>query len=134
MRMQTTVKRYSTEVAPAKKAPRTNVQSAAIRAFLQRKEEEERRKLRCLTCSYAGAYICHGAGKNDSLRQNCAEQLAHLFMCHPGSVKKVFSHVYLFDYSTFPCLPAVHTSFKNKNSTFCLATVLAMSCSAVKRR
>ncbi|KAK8774391.1 hypothetical protein V5799_011076, partial [Amblyomma americanum] len=41
---ETTVKRYSTEVAPAKKAPRTNVQSAAIRAFLQRKEEEERRK------------------------------------------------------------------------------------------
>ncbi|KAH8025547.1 hypothetical protein HPB51_009502 [Rhipicephalus microplus] len=38
------VKRYSTEVAPAKKAPRSNVQSAAIRAFLQRKEEEERRK------------------------------------------------------------------------------------------
>ncbi|KAL1484167.1 hypothetical protein MTO96_032740 [Rhipicephalus appendiculatus] len=38
------VKRYSTEVAPAKKAPRSNVQSAAIRAFLQRKEEEERRR------------------------------------------------------------------------------------------
>lgn len=39
-----TVKRYSTEVAPAKKLPKSNVQFAQIRAFLQRKEQEEKQK------------------------------------------------------------------------------------------
>ncbi|XP_064480775.1 protein SPT2 homolog [Ornithodoros turicata] len=38
------VRRYTTEVAPAKKPPKSNVQSAAIRAFLQRKEQEEKQK------------------------------------------------------------------------------------------
>lgn len=40
----TSVKRYTTEVAPAKKPPKSNVQSAAVRAFLQRKEQEEKQK------------------------------------------------------------------------------------------
>ncbi|KAK8778942.1 hypothetical protein V5799_019717 [Amblyomma americanum] len=54
-------------------------------------------------------------------------------MCRPGSVKKTFSHEYLFNYSTFPCLPAVQTSLKNKSSAFHLAALSVVSCSAVKR-
>ncbi|KAK8765962.1 hypothetical protein V5799_007256 [Amblyomma americanum] len=40
---------------------------------------------RCLTSSYAGDYVCHGADKNDRLRQNHTEQLAHLGMCCTGN-------------------------------------------------